>query len=104
MVDGGEMPPTFLTLFRKAEFELFQKLEVELSQVLHTEQEFMIDTPVEAGDRLVFTTRLDRALEKRSAAGHMLFLTFDTDFRAIRGSDELPVGSATTRVVIRGAA
>jgi hypothetical protein len=99
-----EVPPTFLTLFRRAEFELFDKLGIPLQQVLHTEQSYELREPMRAGDRLVYTTRLARALEKRGGAASLKFLTFETAFAAERGESRHELGTATTQVVIRGEA
>ena len=102
--DESVAPATFLTVFRNAEHELFNQLNVDISRVLHTEQEFRLESPLEAGDRLIYTATLTRALEKRGGGGRLQFLTFETYFRAKRGSTSVPLGTATTSVVIRAAA
>ncbi len=97
-----EAPPTFLTVFRKGEFELFQKLGFDLSQVLHAEQEYQYDTPVLAGDRIEFKTALTHVLEKDGARSFMQFLTFETEFQVERDSSLLKIGKSKTTIVIRG--
>jgi hypothetical protein len=91
---SDEAPPTFLTLFRKAEFALFDQLGIPLSKVLHAEQEYTYEAPLKAGDRITFETTLAKALEK----GSVRFMTFRTDFRV----GESPVASSNTVIVVRG--
>src|SRR4051812_12434444 len=66
-------PPTFLTTFRKGEFDLFSLLGVELSSVLHAEQEYQYENFLHAGDRVSFETVLSHVLEKQGSASWMQF-------------------------------
>jgi hypothetical protein len=97
-----EAPPTFLTIFRKGEFELFQKLGFDLSQVLHTEQEYEYESSILAGDRVEFVTSLTHVLEKKGSRSFMQFLTFETEFRVERNSLRIRLGKSKTTIVIRG--
>lgn len=73
--------PTFFTIFRHGEFELLSKLQVELKQVLHAEQEYEFFTPLKAGEKVRFQTRLADVLEKKSKDVYLHFLIFETDFQ-----------------------
>jgi hypothetical protein len=94
-------PPTFLTLFRRGEFDLFKVLGVELSRVLHAEQEYDYQHPILAGDQVHFETTLTQVLEKNGTSYRMQFLTFETDVQSQRDSTRVPVGKAKTMIVIR---
>ena len=92
-VARAEVIPTFLTVCRKGEFELLQKLGIPLSQVLHGEQEYILDSPIEAGKDLVYETKLAQVHEKKSAHGLLQFMIFET---AVRG-----VGVAKSNIILR---
>jgi len=94
-------PPTFLTLFRKGEFELLQRLGIPLSRVLHAEQEYWYESSVQAGDRIKFQTSITQVLEKHGSTFFMQFITMETTFHAERDSGERPVGRAKNTIVIR---
>ncbi len=94
-------PPTFLTVFRKAEFELFNRLGFDLSQVLHTEQEYQYTAPLMGRDQVEFTTVLTHVLEKLSVNHSMQFLTFETEFHALRDLEKIKIGLAKTTILIR---
>jgi acyl dehydratase len=98
----NEGPPTFLTVFRKGEFDLFNQLGFDLSQVLHAEQEYDYENPVIAGDRVEFKTALTQVLEKQNSRSFMQFLTFETEFQAQRESVVVRIGKSKTTIVIRG--
>ena len=82
--EGFFAPPTFLTVFRKGEFELFQLLGIDLSHVLHAEQEYQYDCLIQAGDQIEFETVVLNVLEKQGSTGFMQFLTFETRFKTKR--------------------
>jgi hypothetical protein len=100
--DSHQAPPTFLTVFRKAEFELFNQLGFDLSQVLHAEQEYEYEGVILAGDRVEFKTALTHVLEKQSTKSFMQFLTFETEIHSERNMNRLRIGKSKTTVVIRG--
>lgn len=93
-------PATFLTLFRKGEFELFKDLGITLSSVLHTDQEYSFDADVVAGDVLAYTTKLVSVLEKKGNTKSLLFLSFDSEFVSEVSGNNIAV-SKTTCVVRR---
>lgn len=94
-------PPTFLTTFRRAEFDLFKTLGIELASVLHAEQEYQFENPLKAGDKLSFETTLSNVLEKQGSTSSMQFLTFVTEFHGERGGKALPIGKSKTTIVVR---
>lgn len=93
----GEAPPTFMTIFRDAEFKTFADQGLELSRVLHADQEYRYLDRILAGDDLEYDTTLSKALEK----GPMLFLVYETEVRAKRGASMTPVGVSKTTVIVR---
>ena len=92
-------PPTFLTVFRRGEFELFKKLGLDLSNVLHAEQEYQYESALEAGDEVEFKTALIQVLEKQTPKASLQFLSFETEIHTEKGK----IGKAITQVVIRRA-
>ncbi len=102
-VDERSAPPTFLTIFRKGEFDLFQKLGFDLAQVLHAEQEYAYEGLILAGDTIEFKTGLTQVLEKQTRGAFLQFLTFETAFFALRGTELIRMGHSKTKIVIRGA-
>ena len=94
-------PPTFLTVFRKGEFELFQKLDILLSQILHSEQEYQYENPIFPGDQVFFRTVVSNVLEKRGRSSSIQFVTFETEMMAKRQLENLHVGKSKTTIVIR---
>lgn len=98
---ASSAPPTFLTVFRRGEFDLFEELGIALPKVLHAEQEYQYDAPLLAGDRIRFETTVTQALEKNGSSGHMQFITFETRFHSERQSSDVYIGQSKTTVVIR---
>lgn len=94
-------PPTFMTVFRRGEFELFQELGIELARILHAEQEYQYENPIRAGETLVFQTVMKQVLEKHTSTHLMQFATFETSFQTDSDSGQRPVGKAKTTIVIR---
>ncbi len=99
--DFSVAPPTFLTLFRKGEFELFQQLGLELSRVLHTEQEYIYENRIMAGDSIYFETTVLQVLEKARATSFTQFITFETHFDVERDAKKVSVGKSRTSILIR---
>lgn len=93
------MPPTFLTRYRIGEFELFSRLGIELASVLHAEQAYGYAEPIVAGDTLHYETSFTQLVEKRELS----FLTFETRFESERGGKRVPIGTAKTTIVVKGA-
>ena len=98
--ESDPAPPTFLTAFRRGEFDLLQKGGIQLKHVLHGEQEYQYASPLRAGDTLEYETTLASLHEKRGGSGKMTFLVFETTFRA-EGRD---VGLSRTTILHREAA
>ena len=94
-------PPTFLTLFRKGEFDLFQKLGLNLANILHAEQEYTYENPIQAGDSVTFDTAVTQVLEKQGSSSSMQFITFETNFYTERQSKNCFVGKSKTTIVVR---
>jgi hypothetical protein len=100
--DRSVAPPTFLTVFRKGEFELFQILGIELSKVLHAEQEYQYEHPIRGGDFVHFQTVVSQILEKNGSTTRMQFFTFETEILVEKGSDtQQRAGKSKTTIVIR---
>jgi hypothetical protein len=76
-----EAPPTFLTVFRRGEFELLQVLGLDLSNALHADQQYDIVQPIRAGDHVLFETEVSQVLEKLSPKQSLRFLTLETRFQ-----------------------
>ena len=95
--DSEQAPPTFLTIFRQGEFALLNNLGISLSSILHGEQEFFHLTPIFAGDRLRYSTRLAEMVDKKS----MRLITFETQVHALRGTETVSVGTSRTVIVVR---
>jgi hypothetical protein len=95
-------PPTFLTVFRKGEFDLFQLLGIELSRILHAEQEYQYENPIQSGDTVHFETVVTHVLEKQGSSSKMQFLTFETEFHSERGPQKFRVGKSKTTIVVKG--
>ena len=93
----GVAPPTFMTVFRKGEFDLFSELGLELSKVLHGEQEFQYFNPIRAGDTVEFQTQLSHVLEKKSATGSLHFMTFHTEVKVL----DAVAGLSKTVILVR---
>lgn len=91
------VPPTFLTVFRRGEFELLERMGVSLAQVLHAEQEYEFFSELRSGDFLDFTTQLANAALKKGASGSLKFLTFETEF----ARNGVRVAVARTILVVR---
>lgn len=99
--DSQVAPPTFLTLFRRGEFDLFQKLGIELSRVLHAGQEYQYENEIQAGDCVRFETVISNLLEKDRPSARMQFITLETEVYVERSSENYRVGKAKTTVVVR---
>ncbi len=96
-----EAPPTFMTVFRKGEFELFERLGIPLARVLHGEQEYEYEEPIRGGDTVTYECELVKALEKRGSKGQMLFMTFDTEATIEREGRKLRAGRTRCTVVVK---
>lgn len=83
--DHSTAPATFLTVFRRGEFELLQTLGLELSNALHAEQQYDIIEPIRAGDEIEFQTEVSQILEKLTTKQSLQFLTLETRFHAKKG-------------------
>jgi hypothetical protein len=90
-------PPTFMTCFRKGEFEIIAMLELKLENVLHAEQVYEYFSDIQAGDEIDFRSTLTHVLEKKNATGRLCFLTVETDVSA---SDKR-LGTSSTTIVVR---
>jgi hypothetical protein len=97
----GEAPPTFMTIFRESEFKVFEVLNIELSRVLHADQEYRYMDKILPGDTLEFDTVLTKAVEKQISTGTSMFMVYETEMRARRGGQIVPVGVSKTTVIVR---
>lgn len=69
------VPPTFATIFRKAEFQWLSHMKVDMRNLLHTEQEYEYFEPLEVGDKLSITTSIQDWKERRG----MVFTTLASE-------------------------
>lgn len=96
------VPPTLLTVFREAEFEIMRTMAFELKQVLHAEQEYeLTDDFYDRYDPLKpieFQSRLAVVNEKRGRGMRLVFMVFETDY--FFESDK-PIGLSRTTIVLR---
>jgi hypothetical protein len=88
-------PPTFMTVFRKGEFEIFDLLELKLESVLHAEQIYQYESDIRVGDEVQFQTQLSHVLEKKGGA--LSFLTLETKF----SSAQRAIGSSRTTIIVK---
>lgn len=72
------VPVTFPTMFRKAEFQFLDLCEVDMRQLLHVDQEYEYVSPVEVGDVLDVSTKIESVRERRG----MYFFTLKTEISA----------------------
>jgi hypothetical protein len=89
-------PPTFMTVFRKGEFEVFDLLGLKLENVLHAEQIYQYESDIRVGDEIEFQTQLSHVLEKKGGA--LSFLTLETKF----STGPRQIGSSRTTIVVKG--
>ncbi len=97
-------PPTYMTSFRRGEFELFTTLGVQLAQVLHAEQEYHYERPLLSGTEVEFETTLENTMDKKGANGALHFLILITELRGRPAGSSAPfaeIGISRTTVVVR---
>ena len=94
-------PPTFMTVFRRGEFELLRLIGVDLSHILHAEQEYEYIQDLSAGDQIRIESKLSHVAEKQTSSVDMKFLTFETSIHIEGNSAESLAGKAKTLMVIR---
>ena len=85
-------PPTYATVFRKAEFDFLDRFKVDMRLLLHVDQEYIYLVALRIGDTLNITTSVGEIRERRG----MHFVTLHTDF-VCKG--EAKIRSNTTFVV-----
>lgn len=90
------VPPTYVTLFRHAEYEWLNRLDVDVRNLLHAEQEYEYQRRLEVGDAPLVRTRLMEFRERRRQREIMRFIKLESEMR-VRG--EVAVVSRTTFVV-----
>jgi len=91
------VPPTYVTAFRRGEFDLMQGLGIKLNQVLHGEQDYVYEGSLKVGDRVRYETKLAQILEKKSATALMQILLLETQIQA---AGKL-VATARTTIIVR---
>ena len=99
--DRPEAPPTFLTVFRRGEFEMLQTLGLELSNALHADQQYDFFRPIRAGDEIHFETEVSQVLEKLSTKQNLQFLTLETRFQVKTPAGPVSVGKSISTLVFR---
>ena len=72
------VPPTFLTIFRKGEFELLLKLEIPVKKVLHGEQSYRFYKDLKTNTNYKGTTTVLQNIEKKSKSILMRILVLET--------------------------
>jgi len=79
---GCPVPPAFLKALEGEHFSsaaLMALLQVPLAGVLHAEQQFDLLEPVQVGDELEISRRVDRIYDRREGA--LTFIVVDTEYR-----------------------
>jgi hypothetical protein len=94
-----QIPPTFLTRLREAEFALIAQFGVPLSTVLHGEQEYTYLRPLRLDQELSFTTKFSGFAQKKSSSFSLNFLTFESEVKDAE-TQELHAISKT-KVIVR---
>lgn len=89
---GGGIPLTFITRFRRPEFQMLERLKIDFSHLLHTDQEYRFLGPFRVGEVPVVRSRIRDHRERRN----LQILTIETEFRC---GSELKAISLTTFVV-----
>jgi hypothetical protein len=72
------VPPTFLTIFRKGEFELLLKLEIPVKKVLHGEQSYRFFKDLKVDTIYKGTTSILQHIEKKTRSTLMRILILET--------------------------
>lgn len=98
--DSTEVPPTFLqaaALDRSVVPHL--ALGLDPARVRHADQSFRFFAPIRVGSVLDVSVRLEKAFERESASGHLLFVIVESDYR---DGEDLVARSAATLVQLDG--
>lgn len=98
----GVAPPTFMTVFRRGEFDLIQRKGVGLSSVLHAEQEYEYFSPILPDMKVEFKTEISKSFQKKGSTSALHFLVFETQVKESESGTLL--GLTRTTLVIRGGA
>jgi hypothetical protein len=91
-VGEGGIPLTFITRFRRPEFQMLERLKIDYRNLLHTDQEYRYITPFRVGEVPFVRSRICEHRERRS----LRILTIETEFRC---ATELKAVSYSTFVV-----
>ena len=94
-------PPTFLTVFRRGEFDLLQKLGLSLSSALHADQRYEYIEPIQPDDLIQFENQVSQVLEKNSTKQNMQFLTLETRIQRVTDNRVVLVAKAVSTLVFR---
>ncbi len=87
------IPKTFVTLYRRAEFDWLGRLGVDFRNLLHTDQEYDYLEPLEVGDEPVVRTKIADKKDRKS----LTMLTLQSDI-IVEGRTKV---SALTTFMIR---
>ncbi|MCB0417170.1 MAG: MaoC family dehydratase N-terminal domain-containing protein [Bdellovibrionaceae bacterium] len=74
------IPPTFLTIYRKSEFDLLNELQVNWRYLLHAEQEYEYLGPLTLNKEPVAVSKVVDQKERRRREEVMRFIKTETDF------------------------
>ncbi|MCB0404426.1 MAG: MaoC family dehydratase N-terminal domain-containing protein [Bdellovibrionales bacterium] len=74
------IPPTFLTIYRKSEFDLLNDLKVNWRYLLHAEQEYEYFAPLSLDKEPIANSKVVDQKERRRRDEVMRFIKTETDF------------------------
>jgi len=89
---SAEIPKTFVTLYRRGEFDWLGRLNVDFKNLLHAEQEYDYRDLLQVGDQPVVRTRVVDLKERKS----LTILTLHSD---ILVGEKIKVVSTTTFMI-----
>lgn len=96
------IPPTFVTICFEGITGVLDQIGLKLNQVLHAEQEYIYYSEYQAGQTLVYESKLVHVLEKRGKSP-MFFLVLQTDIQVEDEHGSLrPVSTANCTLVYKG--
>ena len=95
------IPPTYVTLFRRAEYDWLARLKIEIPELLHGDQQYEYLAPLQTDQPIQVRTKLASWKERNTPKVRLIFVVMESE---IFCNQILAVRSRTTFVVRRGGA
>lgn len=92
----SQIPLTFATRFRDAEYQWLDRLKVDMRHLLHADQEYVFHRALKVGDSISLKSWLSDRKERQRTGLKMQFFKLETE---IRVGSEIVISTATTFVV-----